>query len=82
MISDFSGVFKLINECYAILTSSKGTDTPSLYVFSEPFEKLQTEYEVEYEQYGLDAVVIGLITPIVSNTHIYFPCFVQKYHPK
>ncbi|CAG8559836.1 7543_t:CDS:10 [Paraglomus brasilianum] len=68
VINDFSGVFKLINECYAILTSSKETVTPSLYVFSEPFEKLQTEYEVEYEQYGLDAVVIGLITPIFKRS--------------
>ena len=41
------------------------------------FEKLQTNYEAEYKQYGLDAAVIGLITPVVSNKDYgHVQCFV------
>jgi hypothetical protein len=45
------------------------TLTPTLDIFSEPFEKLRTEYPDEYEQHGLDAVVVAILAPLV-NIHL------------
>lgn len=62
----------IIKECSRHLTVSLSSDSPSLELFSDAFEKLQNEYSNEFALYNLDAAVIAIITPVVSLNHFHY----------
>ncbi|EXX77932.1 TFP11-domain-containing protein [Rhizophagus irregularis] len=63
-------IMSIIKECSRHLTVSLSSDSPSLELFSDAFEKLQNEYSNEFALYNLDAAVIAIITPVIKQNMI------------
>ncbi|GES77671.1 TFP11-domain-containing protein [Rhizophagus clarus] len=63
-------IMSIIKDCSRRLTVSLSSDSPSLELFSDAFEKLQNEYSNEFTLYNLDTAVIAIITPIVKQNMI------------
>ncbi|CAG8716314.1 18490_t:CDS:2, partial [Racocetra fulgida] len=58
---DFDRVSALIED------EAGRNNSPSLQLFMDPFEKLQTKYQDEYTLYGLDTAVVAIIAPVFKQ---------------
>lgn len=66
-INRLNDIMSIVNECNRLLTLAISSNSPSLQLFMEPFEKLQTKYQDEYELYELDTAVIAIVAPVFKQ---------------
>ncbi|CAG8488156.1 14243_t:CDS:10 [Gigaspora rosea] len=66
-INRLNDVMSIVNECNRLLTLTISSNSPSLQLFMDPFEKLQTKYQDEYALYELDTAVIAIVAPVFKQ---------------
>ncbi|CAG8583192.1 422_t:CDS:10 [Cetraspora pellucida] len=66
-INRLNDIMSIVKECNRLLTLTISSNSPSLQLFMDPFEKLQTKYQYEYTLYGLDTAVVAIVAPVFKQ---------------
>ncbi|CAG8434779.1 8742_t:CDS:10 [Scutellospora calospora] len=66
-INRLNDIISIVKECNRLLTLTISSNSPSLQLFMDPFEKLQTKYQEEYILYNLDVAVITIIATVFKQ---------------